>query len=337
MSLEKRGNTYWIDFTVNGKRTRCSAGTGDRKQAQEFHDALKAKAWREIKLGEKPAHTWDDAALRWLREKAGKKDYEGDCQKVAFFTKHLTGRPLTEITSELVYDIVEKHKASAKGPTRNRYYALVGAIMRRAVMKWKWLDASHLLFFEQHKETSREQYLEPEQLFRLLRELPEHLRDIAACAVSTGLRMSKVIGMQWKWVNLDARTVTIPGELMKNGKPIVVPLNDLALTVIERQAGRNPDHVFVYKGQPVRAVSNTAWYKAVKRAGLDGFTFHGLRHTWASYMAQNGASERELMELGGWLTPAMARRYSHLRVQHLVPAAGIIDRVVPVDRLLAVA
>lgn len=336
MSIEKRGEIWWTDFTVGGKRTRVSTGTRDREQAQEFHDQLKAKAWREIKMGEKPVHTWEDAALRWLREKEGKKDYEGDCQKIGWFNPHLKGKLLTEITSDLIYEIVETHKRDAKGSTRNRYYALVRAIIRRAVMKWKWIDASHLLFVEQHKETAREQFLEPDQLRRLLKELPEHLRDIAALAVATGLRMSKVVGMQWKWVNLAERTVTIPGELMKNGRPIVVPLNDLAYVVVERQIGKHKDHVFVFRNKPVKAASNSAWYKALKRAGLEGFTFHGLRHTWASYMAQNGASERELMDLGGWLSSSMARRYSHLRVKHLVPAAGIIDRVFPADRMLAV-
>jgi len=52
---------------------------------------------------------------------------------------------------------------------------------------------------------------------------------------------------------------------------------------------------------------------------------------------QNGVSEREMMEMGGWLSAAMVRRYSHLRVQHLAPAASVIDRVLPADRLLAVA
>ena len=44
-----------------------------------------------------------------------------------------------------------------------------------------------------------------------------------------------------------------------------------------------------------------------------------------------------MMEMGGWLSAAMVPRYSHLRVQHFAPAASVIDRVLPADRLLAVA
>jgi hypothetical protein len=45
----------------------------------------------------------------------------------------------------------------------------------------------------------------------------------------------------------------------------------------------------------------------------------------------------ELQELGSWKSVAMVKRYAQLRVKHLTPAAGLIDRVLPADALLAVA
>lgn len=337
MAIFKRGEVWWIEFVVNGKRTRVSAGTPDPKQAQELHDQLRAKAWRATKLGEKEPHTWEEAALRWLREKEGKKDYDGDCAKIEFFNPYFKGKLLTDITSDLIYEVVEKHKAGAAGSTRNRYYALARSIMRRAAMKWRWIEANDVPFVNQHKESNgSKRFLEPEELSRLLKELPDHLRDIAAVAVATGLRMSNVTGMQWKWLNLAARTVTIPGEFTKNSEPLTLPLNELAAGVIERRVGTHPEFVFTFRGKPVTCVSNTAWYAALKRAGLDGVRFHDLRHTFASYLAQSGASDRELQELGGWKTQAMVRRYSHLRAAHLAPAVGLIDRVLSADRLLAV-
>jgi integrase len=259
--------------------------------------------------------------------------------KFDFFEPFFKGKLLSEITSELVQDIVERHKPDAAPATKNRYYALVRAVMRRAHMRWQWIDAGQVPFIPQYDESkyARKRFLEPDELKRLLDELPEHLRDITMLAVATGLRMSNVVGMQWKWVRLDQRTVTIPGSLMKNGEDLVIPLNDLAVAVIERQAGRNPEHVFVYRGRPVKAASNSAWYKALKRAGLEDVRFHDVRRTWASYMIQNGATDRELQELGAWKSAKMVARYAQLRVKHLAPAAGIIDRVLTPDRLLTVA
>jgi hypothetical protein len=50
---------------------------------------------------------------------------------------------------------------------------------------------------------------------------------------------------------------------------------------------------------------------------LDGFTWHGLRHTWASRLVMAGVDLRTLQQLGGWRTLMMVERYSHLSPDHL--------------------
>ena len=61
---------------------------------------------------------------------------------------------------------------------------------------------------------------------------------------------------------------------MKNGDDHVIPLNAAAHGVIERQAGKHAEHVFVYRGQPVKAASNSAWasrrYLTISSAVVDG-------------------------------------------------------------------
>lgn len=75
MSLRKRGNTWWIDITTpSGQRIRESAETPSRKAAQEYHDRVRAEAWRRFKLGDRPRRTWDEAALRFLKEAEGKAE-----------------------------------------------------------------------------------------------------------------------------------------------------------------------------------------------------------------------------------------------------------------------
>ena len=73
MSLRKRGGIWWIDVTApNGERIRRTTGTANKALAQEFHDRLKSELWRIWKLGEKPRRTWNEAAVRWLKEQAHK-------------------------------------------------------------------------------------------------------------------------------------------------------------------------------------------------------------------------------------------------------------------------
>jgi len=85
--------------------------------------------------------------------------------------------------------------------------------------------------------------------------------------------------------------------------------------------------VFTYQGKPVARTTTKAWYAACKRAGIESFRWHDLRHTWASWHVQNGTSSQELMELGGWSCMEMVLRYAHLGGEHLKSASRRIERV----------
>lgn len=102
---------------------------------------------------------------------------------------------------------------------------------------------------------------------------------------------------------------------------IAVPLNAEAVLILLRQVGKHPTRVFSFRGKPIRQVSTKAWYQALKRAGIENFRWHDLRHTWASWHVQNGTPLFALQELGGWESPEMVRRYAHLSADHLTPYA----------------
>ena len=60
----------------------------------------------------------------------------------------------------------------------------------------------------------------------------------------------------------------------------------------------------------------TAWKAVLKRARIEDFRWHDLRHCAGSYLAMNGASTREIAEILGHKTLQMAMRYSHLTEDH---------------------
>ena len=93
---------------------------------------------------------------------------------------------------------------------------------------------------------------------------------------------------------------------------------------LKRRLGTNPKYVFTYKGKPVFNVSTKAWTKALKRAEIENFCWHDLRHTWASWHVQNGTTLQELQILGGWSSFVMVLRYAHLSSSQLRVAA---DRI----------
>ena len=96
-----------------------------------------------------------------------------------------------------------------------------------------------------------------------------------------------------------------------------MPLNDAAIAIMRAQLGKHPERVFTFDGKPVFQVSSMAWYKGLRRAGIEDFRWHDLRHTWASWHVQNGTPLFALQEMAGWETEKMVRRYAHLAVGHL--------------------
>src|SRR5437764_2652383 len=68
-----------------------------------------------------------------------------------------------------------------------------------------------------------------------------------------------------------------------------------------------------------------AWRKALKRADIENFRWHDLRHTCASWHRQAGTPTHELQRLGGWRSSVMVERYAHLAPDHLAQAANRLD------------
>jgi integrase len=118
-------------------------------------------------------------------------------------------------------------------------------------------------------------------------------------------------------VDFKKKTVYIPGSQAKAGKGIAVPLNADAIEVLKRWVGKDERWVFVFRGKPVYQVTTATWRRACVAAGIPGFRFHDLRHTWASWQVQGGTPLIALQEMGGWSSYEMVKRYAHLSPGHL--------------------
>ena len=325
MGVYKRGDVWWIYFTTpDGRRIRESAGTHDRQAAQELHDRLKVRCWEEQRLGVKPDRSWQEAAVRWVKETSHKRSHDKDVAKLRWLDRYLGERMLSQVTRELIDQIGERKAKESSPANANRYLALIRSILRRARDDWEWVD--HIpkvrLF---HESKRRVRWITREQAARLLSELPPHLSEMAQFALSTGLRQRNVSFLRWDQVDMARKVAWIHHDEAKAGRAIGVPLNEGALAVLRARQGEDDQYVFTYHGKPVERCSTKAWKQACERAQIEDFRWHDLRHTWASWHVQSGTSLQELMELGSWATHEMVMRYAHLAADHLRVAACRLD------------
>ncbi len=367
MSIFRRGSVWYADFTApDGKRIKQSLGTEDKRQAQELHDRLKSEQWRIERLGDFPDVTFDDACLRWLEKKAHKKSLDADKGRIGFWLIHFQGVLLKSISEAKIYAAVSKmtnrkhrdnweSKASSlrkRGDvvepfvevpvsisTKAKHLALMKAIMRAAERDWKWIERGPVIKVPQERG-KRVRWLEPHEAIRLINECSEPLKSIVVFALATGLRRSNIVDLQWQDVDLQRKVAWIHPEESKSGQAIGVALNDTACRLLRDQVGNHKKWVFVHQKsstksdgtkaaevRKMRVDGNTAWRLALKRAGIDNFRFHDLRHTWASWLVQAGVPLTVLQEMGGWESIEMVQRYAHLAPRHLSAHAKQIDSI----------
>jgi integrase len=143
-------------------------------------------------------------------------------------------------------------------------------------------------------------------------------------ALATGLRQSNVTKLEWSQVDLVRRVAWIHADQAKGRKAIHVSLNSIAVSVLHGQIGKHSSRVFTFRGKPITQANTKAWKNALKRAGIEDFRWHDLRHTWASWLVQNGTPLNVLQEMRAWESDGMVRRYAHLAPAQLAKHAEVI-------------
>lgn len=367
MSLFRRGEIWYASYSLpGGKRIKESLGTADKRQAQELHDKRKAELWRVDRLGDFPDVTFEEACLRWIEEKSDKKSLDTDKGRMGFWLEQFEGVRLKDITEARIYSAVSrmhnrshleiwKAKVAAarkKGnpdpeyvakpvttSTKAKHLALMKAILRAAERDWKWLEKAPVIKIPAVRN-KRVRWLEKEEAKRLIDECPEPLKSVVKFALTTGLRRSNIINLEWQQIDMQRRVAWVNPEDSKSNRAIGVALNDTACKVLRDQignhhkfvfvhtkAGRRPDGSVTPAVRKMRVDDGRAWKSACKRAGIEDFRFHDLRHTWASWLIQSGVPLSVLQEMGGWESIEMVRRYAHLAPNHLTEHAKQIDSI----------
>jgi integrase len=137
----------------------------------------------------------------------------------------------------------------------------------------------------------------------------DHLTPAVLLSMNTGLRRGELLKLNWCSIDFARRWLTVEGGTSKTRQTRHVPLNDEAISLLNRwreQSGGG-ERVFT-----VCTGFKTAWAKLLKRAGVNHFRWHDLRHHFASRLVQRGVPLNAVRDLLGHSSVAMSLRYAHL-------------------------
>jgi len=343
---------YYIRYVgLDGKIRREATHTKDHKEAEGILIDKK----KLIKDGKEPEpvkkipnHTFEELVKDYKKWAERQRCYKSKEYLIDQLKDEFGDLPLRRFNTMLIEqyqsDRMVKGRRKTKGQvpignkpaTINRLTATLKHMMTKAV-EWELVEEGILKKVRRVKQleenNGRLRFLTQAECQRLIECCNPLLKSIVLIALNTGLRKDNVLSLEWG-ANIDLNHGFIFVSQTKNGKRLEIPMNRTVRDALEslykgtKERPRRIDIPFVFYDP-----STEKRYKDVKRsfstackkAKIEDFTFHDLRHTFASHLVMKGVDLTTVSRLLGHKDIKMTLRYAHLAPTHMVNAVNILD------------
>lgn len=247
---------------------------------------------------------------------------------------------LSKITPVVINRVVEGWRESFAHVTLNIHITKLSVLFKR-LREWGVADSNPAR--DARKFTpprGRVRFLtedERKALLNVCKKSPcKSLYLIVLLALSTGMRKEEILSLRWEMVNLEGGVISL--ENTKNGERRGVPIVPACGSLLKKRKGKKKEG-WVFPGEkespkrkdctPVNPEDRhfdirKPWEAALKKASINDFRFHDLRHSCASYLAMNGATSLEIAEVLGHKSLSMVKRYAHLSDNHV---ASVVQKM----------
>ena len=328
------GRIWWIDYLVEGQRRRERIGPNKEAAEQRLRGVLSARAeGRHIKKSPDAKTRFKDLAAWYLElpEVKAKRSYSRDELSLKRLLPYFGDRLLKDITPALVEAYRQQRLGQPSGrppygPTKpasvNRELACFKTIFTKATKNGK-ADRSPAQGVKLLKENNeRDRVLSLEEYSRLLAHCPEHIKPVVKVAYHTGMRQGEILGLTWDRLDLKAEFIRLQPEDTKTKEGRLVPLTrELAEMFKAMSRGLPGVKVFTYAGREIGAIKK-GFTTAVKKAGIEDFTFHDLRHTAINNWRLQGNDYFRIMAATGHKTMCVFKRYNTVSKEELKALVG---------------
>lgn len=241
--------------------------------------------------------------------------------------------PLDQISNQSIADLLSRlREVGYASGTVNRVLVLL-RFMFNLAKKWAVPGAGKnpTSGLKTAPDVCRERFLTQEEAQRLLHALGADENQVAAASIKlllfTGARRNEITHAKWEFVNWEKRTLLVPRA--KSGRPRTIHLNSAALELL-RSIPRIDGNPFIFPspvtGRPSPSL-HFPWWRIRERAGLSDVRLHDLRHSFASFLVNQGVSLYVVQGLLGHTQARTTQRYAHLANDTLSGAAEMIRNV----------
>ncbi len=326
--IYKRGNIYWCEFSLDGKRYRYSCQTADKKVAEEVENAIRGEIVRgkfDLPVKHKPKYTVKELFDEYIKLQTGGSETTKLRQYVSkHFLPFFQDKLIADITRDQIENYQLKRKLEIISLPKNinkREQEISFRLVNIEIstlhnffnfcIKKGYLDKNPCAGIKKLNELSRLKTLADDDIEKLINGATNKLtKDLISFLIYTGCRKGEALNLKWDDVDLKNDVIAIKGTKTKYDRyiPISKPLKDL-LNGIEK----SQDCLYVFNKNGAKIGDfKRSFMTACRNAGLKDMHIHDLRHVFASKMVMDGTSLYITGSLLGHRTTQMTKRYSHL-------------------------
>lgn len=316
-TVYRRGAVWWVRFQWNGREIRQSARTTSKSEARQYLAELQ-QSYRQLATTGRPRVTFAHAAVAYVEDHVAQKKVSTIAsyqQSLRVLNEEFGAMYLDQITRAKIAAFEAKQRKRVSASKVKHYRAALSGLFKVA-LRHDWVESNPCVGLDPVTvNNARYRFLTPEE-WKILREaLDEPFRSISEVAIDRGMRLGEILALEWRDLNFISDEISMRDT--KGNRPRVIPMEGAA-KVFNRQQKLSRLVFHTKTGGKLRVDNVSREVNRVAReAGIDDFTFHDLRHTFASWYVQRGGDMYRLQRILGHKGPAMTQRYAHLRVDDL--------------------
>jgi len=349
-TLKLRGNVWYSDMRVNGKRVQ-RALSSDKRIAQKKLDEMQLLR-RVERTGETPTNVSIDFFLQ-RHSTIEKSPLTKMKDEIAFryLRDTMPVTRLSEITPELLHRVKYKWEhcgkckdcaanVACKNPPKTLSTVASAISKIKAAMRvaeaWRYTVPQPWHSVKTKKPKARTHFFTIEQLERLFRACDSHCyilnakwKTFAALCSLAGLRPSEAYYLEWSDIDFESNTIFIHAKEYlnwspKNRKERHIPIQKDLRVYLQTLPDRTG---FVFGPERPTIGSLVKLFKIiVKKAGLKGSAYT-LRHTFASHLVMNRVPLATVKEYMGHSSITMTQVYTHLLPQVLQDEINMMPQI----------
>ena len=323
----KKGNSYRV-LIRNKNLPAISKTFNSKSEAKFFISELEGSREKHLYYGNNVHKlSFNELTESYLQNAYLGTKPQQQRSRLNHWLKHLGYIQVNDITKHDIKAGLDKLPSHLSNATINKYKKVASVVFSYGIRELDLNDNPTRYIRSLPENRGRVRYLsdnERNRLFKACRASKwDKLYLLVLMAITTGARRGELLNLRWN--NIDYSKQTAYVLTSKNGEAKVLPLTSSVIEELNRFNKKDDSLIFCSEIKPDKPYFFFKQWKRVREAAeLNDFRFHDLRHTTASYLAQNGATLLEIADVLGHKQIEVTKRYSHLCIAH---KTNLINRV----------